>query len=107
MRSGCDPAGRFIVNGVSGSLLSLEVLGALSADAHARAAASRLQTALARAAETTGPASSARQVLNGLAIPVARALGFDIVVEQESSVEILACLTTHVRPCAPDRKSVV
>jgi hypothetical protein len=100
MRPDRDPAGRIVVNGVSGSLLSLEILRTLASPAHAHAAAARLQSVLARAADALGPASSGRQILNGLASPLARALGFDVVAEEASSSEILACLRTDGRPCA-------
>ena len=88
------------MNGISGSLLSLEVLRTLASDARARTAGSRLQSVLAAAWETVGPASSARQVMNGLAIPLTRALGFDLVTEQESSSDILGCLAISRLPSA-------
>ncbi len=59
-----------------------------------------MHAVLAAAWDTVGPASSARQVLNGLALPLTRALGFEIVTDQESSSEILGCVARDREPSA-------
>ena len=77
--------------GISGSLVSVDLLRTLALKPTGAIAAST-HTALAHAFRTAGPASAARNVLDAVALPLVRALGFDVEVSKDSSVEILGVL---------------
>ena len=80
------------MTGVSGALLSLDVLSTLPADANVRTIARRLRTALADALRTVGPASAARMVLGAQVLPIVRLLGLDVSIERDAASEVAGLL---------------
>ena len=81
----------------SGSLVSLDLLGALGGGGDAGAA---LRAVIASALARLGPASSARPVFDLLAAPVVTCAGGTLAALESTSTAVTASLTVNRRPVA-------
>ena len=90
-------AGRVALKGISGSLASLDLLERLSADA---GNTSRLRSVLAGAREALGPASTARQIVDLLVLPLFRELGLEAAVHRDAGDSIELSIATGGRALA-------
>ena len=85
------------LKGISGSLASLDLLGELGGE---DAGTGRLRTILAAARHSLGPASSARQVVDLLVVPLLCELGMEAVVLHDGSEAVRLSASIHGRVLA-------
>ena len=85
------------LKGISGSLASLDLLERLSADA---GSTGRLRSVLAGAREALGPASTARQIVDLLVLPLFRELGLEAAVRRDTGDSLELSISTGGRALA-------
>ena len=85
------------LKGISGSLASLDLLERLSADA---GNAGGLRSVLAGARETLGPASTARQIVDLLVVPLFHELGLQAAVRRDAGDSLELSISTGGRALA-------
>jgi N-6 DNA Methylase/Eco57I restriction-modification methylase len=88
------------MKGISGSLLSVDVLTTLTMEGKVRGTAARLRSSLAGAFRLVGPASAARHVFDRLVLPLAQTLDLDVAIGRDTSPDVCGAVKKNGFPAA-------